>query len=241
MTRFTSFHALSMPSLKSFSFLLRPSMRGLAGALLVCTALSACAPLILGGAMVGGSFMAIDRRTSGAQVEDEAIELKAVNRIRDTIGERGHVNVTSYNRSVLITGEVPSEADRTAVEQAITRIENVRSTINELAVMGSSSLTSRSSDAIITGKVKATFVDARDLQANAIKVVTERGTVYLMGRLTEREANRATDLARSVSGVQKVVRVFEIITEAELANLLPPNKGTQQDKQDNNKDEAPKR
>jgi len=241
MTRFTSFHALSMPSLKSFSFLLRPSMRGLAGALLVCTALSACAPLILGGAMVGGSFMAIDRRTSGAQVEDEAIELKAVNRIRDTIGERGHVNGTSYNRSVLITGEVPSEADRTAVEQAITRIENVRSTINELAVMGSSSLTSRSSDAIITGKVKATFVDARDLQANAIKVVTERGTVYLMGRLTEREANRATDLARSVSGVQKVVRVFEIITEAELANLLPPNKGTQQDKQDNNKDEAPKR
>ena len=235
MTRFTDFSSMLTSKFSSAS---RSSfVRCFAAAMLACTALSACAPLILGGAMVGGSFMAIDRRTSGAQVEDEAIELKAVNRVRDTVGERGHVNVTSYNRSVLITGEVPSEADRMAVEQAIARIENVRSTINELAVMGSSSLTSRSSDAIVTGKVKATFVDARDLQANAIKVVTEHGTVYLMGRVTEREANRATDLARSVSGVQKVVRVFEIISEAELANLLPANKGAQ-DKQDNKDKDA---
>jgi osmotically-inducible protein OsmY len=140
-------------------------------------------------------------------------------RIRETVGERGHVNVTSFNRQVLITGEVPSEADRVAIEQSISRIENVRSTVNDLAVMGSSSLTARSNDAILTSQVKATFLDAKDLQATAVKVVTERGTVYLMGRVTEREATRAVDLARGISGVQKVVRAFEILTEAELAAL----------------------
>ena len=110
------------------------------------------------------------------------------------------------------------------MEQTVSRIENVRSVVNELAVMGNSSLTSRSNDAILSGKVKATFVDAKDLQANAFKVYTERGTVYLMGRVTEREANRAVDLARTISGVQKVVRVFEILSEAELADLANTNK-----------------
>ncbi len=192
----------------------------LMAALLGSLTLSACAPLLVGGA-VGGALMASDRRTSGTQVEDQAIELKAVNRTRDILGDRGHVNSTSYNRVVLITGEVPTEADRTAVEQTISRIENVKSTVNELAVAGNSSLTARSSDAIITGKVKATFVDAKDVQANAFKVVTERGVVYLMGRVTEREAKRAAELASGVGGVQKVVRVFEILTEQELADLTP--------------------
>ena len=199
-------------------------LRALTGALLVSATLSACAPLIVGGAMVGGAFMVTDRRTSGAQVEDQAIELKAMNRTREILGDRGHVNATSYNRTVLLTGEVPAEADRTAVEQTISHIENVRSVVNELAVMGNSSLTSRSNDAILSGKVKATFVDAKDLQANAFKVYTERGTVYLLGRVTEREANRAADLARTISGVQKVVRVFEILSEAELADLANTNK-----------------
>jgi osmotically-inducible protein OsmY len=120
---------------------------------------------------------------------------------------------------VLLTGEVANEADRSAIEQTISRIENVRSIVNELAVMGSASLTARSNDTILTSKVKATYIDAKDLQANAIKVVTERGTVYLMGRVTEREATRASELARGVSGVQKVVKVFDILTEAELAAL----------------------
>ena len=191
----------------------------IAGVLGAASALSACAPLIVGGAMLGGTLMATDRRTSGAQVEDQAIELKSLNRIRDLLGERGHVSTTSYNRLVLITGEVQSEADKAAVEQTVTRLENVRSVVNELEIMGAPSLTSRSNDAIVTSKVKATFVDARDLFATAFKVVTERGTVYLMGRVTEREANRATELARSVGGVQKVVKVFEIISEAELAEL----------------------
>jgi osmotically-inducible protein OsmY len=116
---------------------------------------------------------------------------------------------------------VPSEADKVAVEQAIARVENVRSTVNELAVAGAASLTSRSNDTLLTSKVKASFVDARDVLSNAFKVVTERSTVYLMGRVTEREATRASDLARSVSGVQKVVRVFEIVSEAELAAITP--------------------
>ena len=185
---------------------------------LAATTLGGCAALVVGGA-VGTALMASDRRTSGVQLEDQTIEIKAGNRVREAVGERGHVSATSYSRTLLLTGEVPSEADRSAIEQTVSRIENVRATVNELAVMGSSSLTARSNDAILTSKVKASYVDAKDLQANAIKVVTERGTVFLMGRVTEREASRASDLARGVSGVQKVVRVFEILTEAELANL----------------------
>jgi osmotically-inducible protein OsmY len=183
------------------------------------TSLSACAPLIVGGAMVGGTLMYTDRRTSGTQVEDQAIELKAANRIGDLIGDRGRVSATSYNRLVLLTGEAQTEADKAAIEQAIQRIENVRSVVNEIGVMGASSLTSRSNDAFLSGKVKASLLDAKDLMANAFKVVTDRGTVYLMGRVTDREANRSAEVARSVSGVQKVVRVFELMSEAELAEL----------------------
>ena len=168
---------------------------------------------------MGTALVVSDRRTSGTQIEDQAIELKAVTRIREAVGDRGHINAVSYSRIVLLTGEVASEADRSAVEQAVARIENVRSTVNELAVMGSSSLTARSNDTILTSKVKATFIDAKDVQAHAVKVVTERATVYLLGRVSEREAARATELARGVSGVQKVVRVFEILTEAELGAL----------------------
>lgn len=185
------------------------------------TALPGCAPLLIGGAMVGGALVAVDRRTSGAQVDDQAIELKSIGRVREAAGDDVHVSVTSYNRMVLITGEAPTEAKRTAVEQAVAGIENVRSVVNEVAVMGNSSLTARSSDTIVSSRVKAAFIDAKDLQANALKVVTERGVVYLMGRVTEREAARATEVARAQSGVLKVVRVFEILTEAELAALQP--------------------
>jgi osmotically-inducible protein OsmY len=185
-------------------------------------ALAGCtAPLLVGGAVAGGAAVVLDRRSTGTQVEDQAIELKAMNRVREAVGDRAHVNVTSYNRQVLLTGEAPSEADRTAIEQAVSRVDNVRTIVNELAVMAPSSLSARSNDAILTTKVKATYVDAKDLHAQAVKVVTERGIVYLMGRVTEREAERATDLARRVAGVQKVVRVFETLTEAELADMKP--------------------
>lgn len=182
--------------------------------------MSACAPLILGSAMVGGALVAVDRRTAGTQLEDEAIELKAGARARE-VSPAGHINVTSYNRMLLVTGEVPNDVDRKAVEQVVGRIENVRSVVNELAIAGNSALGVRSSDSLISGKVKASFIDAKDLQAQAIKVTTERGVVYLMGMVTEREAARASDVARTISGVQKVVRVFELISEAELAALQP--------------------
>ena len=201
-----------------------PRLTLLAPTLSASLLLGACAPLIVGGAMVGTALSVTDRRTSGAQLEDEAIELKSLSRLDSAVGSRGHINVTSYNRTVLLTGEVPSEADRAAAERVMAGVENVRAIVNELAVMGNSSLTARSSDTIITSKVKASILDAGDLQVNAIKVVTERGTVYLMGRVTEREANLATNLARGVSGVGKVVRVFEILSEAELAELQQPKK-----------------
>lgn len=194
------------------------SLRVLAAALSAAGALTACAPLLLGGAVVGGVLVATDRRTTGAQVEDQGIELRAAGVVRD-LGTLGHVNVTSYNRMVLLTGEVPEDAQRSRVEQAVARVENVKSVVNELAVAGSSSTTSRANDVQLGLKVKASFVDAKDVQANAIKVVVERGQVYLMGRLTEREATRAAELASRVPGVAKVVRVVELISEEELARL----------------------
>ena len=183
------------------------------------SALSGCAALLIGGAFVGGALMVTDRRSSGTQIDDQAIEFKSGSRARDLVGDRGHINTTSYNRQVLITGEVATEGDKAAVEQAIARIENVRSVFNELGVTGISSLNSRSADTLLTSKVKASLVDAKDILANVFKVVTERGTVYLMGRVTEREATRATEVAQRVPGVAKVVRVFDILTDAELADL----------------------
>ena len=191
------------------------------GALLLTSTLSACAPLMIAG-VAGTAMVASDRRTSGAQLEDESIELRAQARIRDNLGERVHVNVTSFNRQVLLTGEVTAEKDRQAVLQLVERIENVKAVVNELAVMPLSNLSERSNDLLIVAKVKASFVDSRDLFASAFKVVTERGTVYLMGRVTQREATSATQVTRNVSGVNKVVRLFEIISEDELRNLLPP-------------------
>jgi len=193
--------------------------------LLLGTALSACAPVLVGGAVMTGLTVS-DRRTTGAQLEDERIETRGAGRLRENLGDRGHINVVSYNRQVLLTGEVPNEQDKQLAEQVVSRVENVRSIINELAVLAPSTLTQRSSDALVTGRVKSNLIDAKDLQSNAFKVVTERGVTYLMGRVTAREADRATDLARRTSGVQKVVRLFEIITEEELLEMLEPTPGT---------------
>jgi osmotically-inducible protein OsmY len=192
----------------------------LASALAASTLMSGCA-LLVGGAIVGSSMVAVDRRTSGTQLEDQSIELKAVKRAGELLGDRGHINVTSYNRLVLVTGEVPTEADKAAVEQAVARIENVRAVVNELVITLPSSIGNRSNDTLITSKVKASLVDAKDVQVNAYKVVTERSVVYLMGRVTEREANRAADISRGVSGVRKVVKVFDVISEGELAGTAP--------------------
>ncbi len=189
-------------------------------ALAVAVSLSACAPLVLGTA-VGGAFVATDRRTSGTQLEDQGIKLKASNRISEALKDRGHVNVNAYNRRVLLTGEVPTEADRVAAATAAGQTENVAGVINELAVSFNSTLSSRSNDVLVATKVRATLVDARDLMSNAFDVVVERGEVYLMGLVTEREANRAAELISTISGVRRVVKVFEIISEEELARKLP--------------------
>lgn len=198
----------------------RSTLRWMATAVLAMASLSACAPLVLGTA-VGGAFMATDRRTSGMQLEDQTIEIKASNRIKDAIGDLGHVNVNAYNRWILLTGEVPTEADKAAAERAARGVENMSNVYNELAVSLNSSLGSRSSDVLLAGKVKATLVDARDIISNAFSVVVERGDVFIMGLVTEREANRAAELAASVKGVNRVVKVMQIISEDELARKLP--------------------
>lgn len=195
----------------------RAACAALASAVLVVS-LSGCAAAVVGGAAVGG-MMALDRRTVGTQVEDEGIELRAGNRIHGIYGDKVHVNVTSYNRQVLLTGEVPSAEVRDAVEKTVAAEQNVRSVVNDLAVMPNSTIGQRSNDTFITGKVRASLVDAKDLSANSFKVVTERNVVYLMGRVSQREAGRATAIARGITGVSKVVRVFEYLTEEEVASL----------------------
>lgn len=184
----------------------------------VVTSLQGCIEMAVGGAVVG-TLAATDRRTFGAQTEDKAIVLKGEMRIPNIVGDAGHVNVTSFNRKVLLTGEVRDQAMKAAVEREVGAIEGVQSIVNELEIAGVSSFTSRSNDALITGKVKAAFVDAKDLYANSIKVVTERGIVYLMGRLMQNEGQRAALVASGVSGVQKVVKVFEYISEDEYRQL----------------------
>jgi osmotically-inducible protein OsmY len=187
-------------------------------AIALLSGLSACAPLMVGGAVMTG-MVAVDRRTSGIQLEDEGIELRTAQGFRQNLGEASHINVTSYNRQVLLTGEVATAAQKDMADKLAQSQENVKAVANELTVQAVSSLTQRSKDIIITGQLKALFVDAKDLQSYAFKVVTENGVVYLMGRVTSREAQRATDIARSVSGVTKVVRVLDIISEEELKRL----------------------
>lgn len=184
----------------------------------MATSLQGCIEMAMGSAVMG-TLAATDRRTLGAQTEDKTIVVKGETRIPNLVGSQGHVNLSSFNRKVLVTGEVKDEATKAAVEREVAAIEGVQSVVNELGIMGTSSFTSRSNDSLITAKVKASFVDAKDLYANAIKVVTERSTVYLLGRVTQREGNRASEIAASISGVQRVVKVFEYISEEDLKVL----------------------
>jgi osmotically-inducible protein OsmY len=185
-------------------------------------ALSACVPLVVGGGMVAGTLVAVDRRTAGTQVEDESIEVKAANRIRDTLGDKARINVTSYNRQVLLTGEVGNETDKQALTRLAESVDNVRGVVNEVVVAPfTATLSQRSADTFITGKVRASLLDAKDLQASAIKVTTENKVVYLMGIVTPREAKRAAEIARGVNDVTKVVRVFEVVSEDDLARYQP--------------------
>jgi osmotically-inducible protein OsmY len=195
----------------------------LAAGMWAATLLAGCAPLLIGGAVVGGGMVVTDRRTAGAQLEDQGIEFRAGARVRE-LATLGQVSVHSYNRVALLTGEVPSATERRRVEEAVAQVENVRGVVNELVVADNSPLSSRTADSLLATKVKATLVDAKDLQSNAFRVVAERRVVFLMGRVTAREADRAAELASRVNGVERVVKVLELLTEAELAAETAPTR-----------------
>jgi osmotically-inducible protein OsmY len=170
--------------------------------------LSACVPVVVGGAAAGGA-VAADRRTSGIYVEDENIELKAVKHMETTLGDQAHVNVTSYNRNVLLTGEVPDEAAKASAEAFVKSIEHVRAITNEIVIGPKTSISSRSNDTYLTSKVKTKFVTENQFPANVVKIVTENSVVYLLGIVNKTEGDAAAAIASNTDGVDKVVKVFE--------------------------------
>lgn len=175
--------------------------------------LQGCVPVVIAG-VGGGALAAEDRRSIGAQAEDKSIYVKAESAVNQLYGDRVHVNVTSFNRKVLLTGEVPDAATKAGVEKAVGTVENVASVVNELKVGGIASLTSRTNDSVITSKVKGNMVDNRDMQANRYKVVTEASTVYLMGLVTREEGDLGATVASRTSGVSRVVKVFDYVQPA---------------------------
>jgi osmotically-inducible protein OsmY len=192
---------------------------------LAATTLQGCFPVVAAGAGTA-VLSAVDRRTSGTQIEDEGIELRATNRVSERYGDKVHTNITSYNRAVLVTGEVPDAAAKAEIEKMVRAVPNVRGVTNDLQVAGLSGLGQRSNDAFITSKVKARFVDASKFNAVHVKVVTEAGVVYLMGIVTEREAGDAVEIARTTGGVRKVVKVFEYCKPTDEACRPPePSRG----------------
>jgi osmotically-inducible protein OsmY len=204
--------------MKPSPFFFRLSAVTLSAAVLV-GGLSACAPLLVGGAFFGTVKVATDRRTSETQLVDEAIELRSFNRLRESLGDRGRVNATSYGRRVLLVGEVPTAQDRALAERAVGSVDNVLRVINELQVMPAVPLNQRSEDVIITGRIRAQILDAKDLTSNAFKITTNRGVVYIMGVVTNREAARVTNMARMIQGVKQVVNMVDLISEEELARI----------------------
>lgn len=170
--------------------------------------LVACFPVVVGGAATVGT-MAADRRTSGMFVDDQGIELKAINRLRNALGEESHINVTSFNLNVLLTGQVPDSEKKEMANELLKEIQNIASVTNELTIGPKTSLSSRSRDALITSRVKTGFVTARQFPVNVVKVVTEDSVVYLMGIVSREEAQAAVDVARLTNGVTRVVKVFE--------------------------------
>ena len=181
--------------------------------------LAGCFPVVATG-VVTGALSVSDRRTTGAQAEDQAIEIKAFNRFRERF-KSGQISlsVVSFNRIALVTGYVPDEATKAEAARLVSSIENVKNSLNEIVVGLPPSIRTYGSDTILTTRVKASMLEAKDLQAQVIKVYTESSTVFLMGIVTEREANRAADIASRVSGVRRVVRAFETISEADLSRM----------------------
>jgi osmotically-inducible protein OsmY len=181
--------------------------------------------MVLGGVALAGKAV-IDRRTAGIQIEDEAIELRSASGLRNILSKNTNVRVHSYNRMVLLTGEVGNESEKELVERFVKSQDNVKSVINDLSIGPVSSLTQRAKDSVINGQIRSLLIQAKDVHSSAVYIVVERGIVYLMGRLTEQEAKRVTDLVSTsqVSGLEKVVRVFELMSEEDLRRLSAPAK-----------------
>ena len=189
--------------------------------LIAVLCLQGCPAIIAGGSVVAVTSLE-DRRTTGTQLDDSGIESNAASRIGQRVGERAHINVTSFNRAVLLTGEAWDEATRAEVEKIVAQVPNIRNVTNEVQVAGLSSGTSRANDTAITARVKGRFVNVKDLNPLHVKVVTEAGVVFLLGLVTETEAETATDLARTTGGVRKVVKVFEYCKSTEDPCKPPP-------------------
>ena len=202
-----------------------PTLASATLCLVLASSLSGCVALAVGG-VAGAAAASVDRRTLGSQADDKAIAVKADIRLPKITGKDVHINVNSFNRQVLLTGEVKDEAMKAAVEKEVRAIPGVASVANELTIAGPATYTARAADSLITTKVKASLVDMKTISATSFKVITERGVVYLMGRVTQREAQVATDVARSVNGVSKVVKIFEYISEEEM-RALSPQQGVQ--------------
>jgi osmotically-inducible protein OsmY len=200
---------------------LRPITFLMLGAALL-PALQGCVPMVAAG-VTTGVLATFDRRSLGAQTEDESIEWKASSRVNEKFGDKVHINYTSFNRKVLLSGEVPSTEIRAEVERIVAGVTNVQGTYNELVVGVITPYSARSNDAYVTSKVKGRFIDAGRFNVVHVKVVTEGGAVYLLGLVTQREADAAIEVARTTSGVRKVINVMEIISDAQARELdVPP-------------------
>lgn len=208
---------MSMPDRRSAGERLRSLALTLVTVCLA-TQLAGCAQLVMQ-AVSMGAMVSADRRTAAAQLEDETIQLKAAAALGQALGSSVNVSVTSYNRQVLLTGEVPDAASKTLAARVAGQVENVRTVYNELAIENATTLAQRGSDVYLTARVRAAFFDAPDLSSSAFKVVTTRSTVYLMGLVTPRESERAVRITQHVNGVQRIVKVFEVIGEEDLAQI----------------------
>ena len=191
------------------------------GALLLQLGGCIAGPALMGVGTAMGTLVATDRRTPGTVIEDRGIETKVAFRIREALGDAVHVNVSSYNRLALITGEVPDEKRKAQIEKIILDVENVQKTVNEVAIMENASTTARLQDGILTSRIRAALIDEKNLIANAFKVTTERGVVYIQGRATAKEIALMTEIVSGLSGVTRVVRMVDVLTEEDLSGMLP--------------------
>jgi osmotically-inducible protein OsmY len=197
----------------------------IASLLALAAGLQGCAPLIVGGAVAGGAMVAVDRRQPDIMTTDERIEIQAANQLSQKFGDAAHINVTSFNKQVLLTGEVPTAEAKAEAEGIVAKQPDVRSVFNELAVGPNSTLPNRSNDAYITSEVKARMTAAGKFNPLHVKVVTEANTVFLMGLVTRQEGQDAAEIARTSNGVRRVVRVFEYILPPAPAPASSEKKG----------------